>query len=69
MAVDIRIQVGRRIRQLRRNRTWRQIDLCEKSGISASHLSDLENGRREICLLTIERLAKAFGIPPADLLR
>ncbi len=34
-----------------------------------THLSDLENGRREIGLLMIERLANAFGVPPADLLK
>ncbi len=67
--VDIRVRVGRRIRQLRRNRGMRQIDLVEKASISKTHLSDLENGRREIGLLMIEKLANAFGVHPADILK
>jgi len=66
---EICIRVGKRIRQLRRNRGMRQIDLTEKADISVTHLSDLENGRREIGLLMIEKLAKAFDVHPADLLK
>ena len=54
---------------MRRNREWRQVDLVERAGISRSQLSDLENGRREIGLLMIEKLAKAFNVAPADLLK
>jgi len=66
---EICIRMGKRIRQLRRNRGMRQIDLTEKADISVTHLSDLENGRREIGLIMIHRLANAFDVHPADLLK
>ena len=66
---SICVQLGKRIRQLRLRRGWRQVDLAANAGVSKTHLSDLELGRREICLLTLERLANALGLPPADLLR
>lgn len=67
--MDIRIKVGKRIRQLRRNREMTQLDVVKLCGISRTHLSDLENGLREVCLLTLEKLAKAFNVPPSELLK
>ncbi|SEB98558.1 helix-turn-helix domain-containing protein [Terriglobus roseus] len=67
--MDIRVKVGRRILQMRRNREWRQTDLRERCEIGRGHLSELENGRREICLLMIEKLAKAFNVTSAELLK
>ncbi len=65
MARDVCIRFGKRVRELRKQRGWRQIDLAEQAGISENYVSDLELGRKEICLRTIEALAKAFemGIP------
>ena len=68
MASDIRNALGKRIRQLRRERGWRQIDLAEETGIHENYVSDLENGHKEVCLLTLHLIARAFRIKMADLL-
>ena len=69
MARDICVALGERIRQLRTERNWRQIDLAEESGIHENYVSDLEQGSKEICLRTLETVAKAFNRTPAELLR
>jgi transcriptional regulator with XRE-family HTH domain len=68
MAIDICIALGERIRDLRSTRGWRQIDLAEEAGIHENYVSDLELGRKEICLRSLQTLARAFGMTAAELL-
>ena len=60
MARDICILLGIRIRELRMARNWRQIDLAEQAGINENYVSDLEIGKKEICLRTLQAIAAAF---------
>jgi transcriptional regulator with XRE-family HTH domain len=69
MARDICIALGERIRQLRTERGWRQIDLAVEAGIHENYVSELEQGRKEVCLRTLQTIAKAFGLTVADLLK
>jgi XRE family aerobic/anaerobic benzoate catabolism transcriptional regulator len=69
MARNICVALGQRIRQLRKERGWRQIDLAEQTGVHENYISDLELGRKEICLLTLQRVARSFDMKTADLLR
>jgi transcriptional regulator with XRE-family HTH domain len=69
MAKDICIVLGERIRQLRTERGWRQIDLAEHAGIHENYVSDLETGRKEICLRTLQAVAGTFDMNTAELLR
>lgn len=68
MATDICILLGERIRELRKARQWRQIDLAAHSGVNIIYISDLENGHKEICLKTLQALANAFDMRITDLL-
>jgi transcriptional regulator with XRE-family HTH domain len=69
MARDICIALGQRIRQLRTERGWRQIDLAEETGIHENYVSELEMGQKEICLRTLQLVAGAFDLQVADLLK
>lgn len=69
MARDICVALGDRIRQLRKERGWRQIDLAEETGIHENYVSDLEMGHKEICLRTLQTIAMAFNLSPSDLLK
>ena len=69
MASNICVQLGKRIRRLRLQRGWRQIDLAAHAETSKNHISVLERGEREIGLLTLERIAIALGTTPSDLLK
>ena len=62
MATDICKSLGIRIRELRKKRNWRQIDLAEESGLGRIYISDLERGKKEICLRNIQILAWTFQI-------
>jgi transcriptional regulator with XRE-family HTH domain len=53
------------IRMLRELKGWTQKELSARSGINASNISLLENGRVEIGKKRAEQLAKAFGVHPA----
>jgi XRE family aerobic/anaerobic benzoate catabolism transcriptional regulator len=69
MARDICAALGERIRQLRLDRGWRQIDLAELVGINENYVSDLELGKKEVCLRTIKALASAFGLSVSEFLK
>jgi transcriptional regulator with XRE-family HTH domain len=68
VANDICVKFGRRLHHLRTERGWHQDYLAEVSGIGRTHISQLENGRREAGLRILETLASTFGITVAQLL-
>jgi len=62
MADDIRVRFGLRVRDLRRQRGWTQVEFAEKLGMDRSYLADVERGKRNISLLNIDLLSKGFGL-------
>lgn len=69
MATDVCERLGKRIRELRKRKGWRQIDLAAHSEIGKNHISELEQGRREICLRNLIALAEALGVTADFLLK
>jgi len=69
MATDIRVQLGKKIKAVRRARGWRQIDLAAHAELSKTHVCELELGKREIGLLTLERVAEALDVKASELLK
>jgi transcriptional regulator with XRE-family HTH domain len=69
MPLDVCIQLGERIRELRKKRGWRQIDLAEQAGIHEVHISDLERGVREVGLRHLAALAGAFELSLSEFLK
>jgi XRE family aerobic/anaerobic benzoate catabolism transcriptional regulator len=67
MAKDICILLGERIRILRKQRGWRQIDLAQHSGVHEVHISDVERGAREVGLRTLLAIAQALEVKLSDL--
>jgi transcriptional regulator with XRE-family HTH domain len=60
-----RLTTGEVIRMLRELKGWTQQELAKRSGIKATNISLLENGRVDIGKKRAEQLAKAFKIHPA----
>lgn len=60
--------VGRRVREERKARGLTQDFLAGRIGIGPSHFSNLERGKRQMQLHTLERLARALRIPIHELL-
>jgi transcriptional regulator with XRE-family HTH domain len=69
MARDICIPLGERIRKLRKQKGWRQIDLAQHSGVHEVHISDLERGVREAGLRTILAIAQALEVKLSEMFR
>ena len=63
------IAFGKRVRELRTERNWTQEELAEAAGMNWLQVGHIERGASDPKLSTIVKLAKAFRIHPADLLR
>src|ERR671912_1289201 len=59
--------VGPRLQGIRKRRGVTLTDLAERTGISKSTLSRLENGQRRPSLELLLPLAQAYGVPLDDL--
>jgi XRE family aerobic/anaerobic benzoate catabolism transcriptional regulator len=68
MATEILELVGRHVRAARAARHWTIRELAERSGVSVRFLVQLESGRGNISVKRLADLARAFTIPPAELL-
>jgi transcriptional regulator with XRE-family HTH domain len=53
---------------LREKRGWTQTYMAVHLGLDRSYISDLESGKREICIRNLEVIALGFEITPAQLL-
>ena len=67
MTNDICVRLGIRIRELRKERGWRQVDLAKQSGVHSVYISDLERGTREVCLKNLAALAKGLNVLLSEL--
>ena len=61
--------IGPTIRALRAQRNVSQEKLALETGIGRRYMSDIENGRRNVSLETIEKLAGFFEISASELVR
>ena len=61
--------IGPTIRALRAQRNISQEKLALETGIGRRYMSDIENGRRNVSLETIEKLAGFFEISASELVR
>lgn len=62
MATDICIAIGRRIRVLRTQKGWTQAMLADHAELTREHLSELENGNKEIGARALERISSALDV-------
>jgi transcriptional regulator with XRE-family HTH domain len=58
--------VGRKIRQLRRQRKLTQVELAEKIGIHQSDLSRMEQGEYKVGLDTLLKVLQTFDLSIGD---
>lgn len=57
---------GRRLRQFRTQQNLTQESLAKKIGLHPNYISDLENGRRNISLRLVAKLASGLGVNIKD---
>ena len=56
------MRIGRRIRVLRTEQGWTQAMLADHSELTREHLSELENGHKEIGIRTLEKITLALEL-------
>lgn len=66
--MDIRRQLSRNLRRLRTEKGWSQEDLADRAGLHRTYVSGVERGVRNPTITIVAALAKALGVPPAELL-
>ncbi len=62
------VALGQSIRRHRKKAGLTLRTLGERSGLSFSFLSDLENGKRSVSVRNLYALANALSVAPAELL-
>ena len=67
--MNINVQLGMRIRYLRKLKGMSQEDLALESGINKNYLSDVERGSRNPTITVIEKISTALGVSLATLFK
>lgn len=67
--MDLRVVVGANVRALREARGVPQDELAYNADIHQTYLSGIENGKRNISLRVLERLANALSVTESELVR
>lgn len=65
---NIKAEVGRRVRELREARGWSQEQLGFEAELHRNYIGGIERGERNVAIVNIGKLAKAFGVHPRELL-
>jgi transcriptional regulator with XRE-family HTH domain len=64
---DVRVVLGRRIRQLREALRLSQEELAHRARIHTTYLSDVERGTRNIAIVNITKIAFALNLSLSEL--
>lgn len=59
--VEIKSKIGNRIKELREIKQMSQKDLAYASDLDRSYIASVENGKRNISIVNIEKIAFALG--------
>ena len=61
-----RLEIGKKIKQLRESRDWKKGTLATKAGVSPGYIYDLEKGIKCPTVETLDAICFAFGITLED---
>jgi len=63
------VKLGKRIQGLRKKKGWTQTDMAVYLDMNRGHISDIERGKREVGIITLQVIAKGFDTTMSRLLR
>ena len=64
--MDIKEKIGKRLRDLRLDKKLSQEKFAFECGLDRTYIASIEQGKRNVSILNIEKIAKAFGISVSD---
>ena len=68
MSNPVNVNFGKRLKHLRTKKGWTQVYMADYVGLDRSYISDMENGKKAVCLPTLQDLSLAFGISISQIL-
>jgi transcriptional regulator with XRE-family HTH domain len=63
------VQLGIRIRKLRKGKGWTQTDMAVYLDMNRGHISDIERGKREAGIITLQVICKGLETTMSTLLK
>ena len=66
--MDVRRLVGANLRDIRRKRGISQEELAFECGLHRTYVSGVERGVRNPTVAVLDKIARALGVPAAELL-
>lgn len=69
MKTELLIRFGERIKVLRKERSWSQEKLADKTGFHRTYIGMIERGERNPSLININVFAETFGMSISELLK
>ncbi len=66
MVESIKIRVGKRIKELRNKQGISQEKLAGLAEIDRTYMTSVENGRRNIAIVNLEKIVKALDVDFGD---
>jgi transcriptional regulator with XRE-family HTH domain len=67
MSAAGRKRFGATVRALRLSKGWTQEELGHKAGLHPTYIGGIERGERNVGFDNLLKVARAFGVAPADL--
>lgn len=68
MEGDLARAIGRRVRELRREKGLSQEAFAHELGLHRTYMGGIERGERNLTLTTLEQLAERLGVPATALI-
>lgn len=65
----ISTKLGQNLKKIRTQKKMSQGDIARNLGVDRGYISNIENGKRNPTLATIDKLAKALGVSADELLK
>ena len=62
-------KLGQNIKKIRTSKGMSQGDICRALKMDRGYMSAIENGKKNITIQQLERLAQALGVTPDKLLK
>jgi transcriptional regulator with XRE-family HTH domain len=66
---DLPVRFGSVIRRKRLKLGWTQEELAERAGLDRSFVANIEQGKRNVSLITVEKIANALDLSIQALFR
>ena len=60
--MDVKLKLGRRIKELREAKGISQKDLAYDSDLDRSYIASIESGQRNVSIVNIEKITVALGV-------